>query len=115
MLEIRCPSGRRKNEIDRPSGNCSLELMPATAAFRDKMPTCRDVRDCRVGDWQHVSFVYEWRGRTSPQSFQPNAERRCPFDAEKFRPDETVWKFRRGVWPGMDKQKGLWDVWLRVE
>ena len=68
-----------------------------------------------MGDWQHVSFVYEWRGRSSTQSFQANAERRCPFEAEKFKPDEPVWKFRRDVWPGMDKQKGLWDVWLRVE
>ena len=57
----------------------------------DFKPSCRDVRDCRVGDWQHVGFVYEWRGKTGPQSFQPlkrYEKRRCPFDEADFQPGE---------------------------
>jgi hypothetical protein len=85
---------------------------------KDFQPTCRDVRDCAVGDWQHVNFVYEWRGRTATQKFQPlkrHEKRRCPFDVSEFNRDEAVWKFRREVWPGMDGSNGHWDVWLRVE
>lgn len=84
----------------------------------ENLPECRDVRDCRVGDWQHVGFVYEWRGRTDPQRFQPSGpdeRRRCPFDEDQFNSGQPVWKFRSQIWPGMDGHKGSWEVWLRIE
>jgi hypothetical protein len=84
----------------------------------DSRPTCRDVQDCRVGDWQHVSFVYEWRGKSGIQKYQPadrEQDRRCAFDEADFTPGAPVWKFQKQIWPGMLTSSDTWDVWLRIE
>ncbi len=87
-------------------------------ADNDSRPTCRDVQDCRVGDWQHVSFVYEWRGKTGVQKYQPASreeKRRSSFDEAQFLPDAPVWKFQKEIWPGMATSSETWEVWLRIE
>jgi len=87
-------------------------------ADTDSRPACRDIQDCRVGDWQHVSFVYEWRGRTGVQKFQPadrERKKRSFMDEAEFLPDAPVWKFQKQIWPGMTGSSETWDVWLRIE
>jgi hypothetical protein len=97
--------------------------MSAATVFRrqsatDSRPTCRDIQDCRIGDWQHVSFVYEWRGKSGVQKYQPadrELKRRCAFDESEFVADAPVWKFQKQIWPGMTSSSDTWDVWLRIE
>lgn len=87
-------------------------------ANTDSRPTCRDIQDCRVGDWQHVSFVYEWRGKAGVQKYHPanrKQKRRSSFDEAEFQPDAPVWKFQKQIWPGMTSSSDTWDVWLRIE
>ncbi len=81
-------------------------------------PACRDIQDCRVGDWQHVSFVYEWRGKSGVQKYQPadrELKRRSAFDEDDFLSGAPVWKFQKQIWPGMVASSETWEVWLRIE
>jgi hypothetical protein len=91
---------------------------PTPQTDSDTRPACRDIQDCRVGDWQHASFVYNWRGKSGVQKYQPPdrlQKRWGRFDESEFLPDVPVWRFQRQIWPGMTTSSGTWDVWLRIE
>ena len=113
----------RNTGIDDHSEWCSIELISRETFHRnradsDSRPCSRGIQDCRVGDWQHVSFVDEWRGKFGIQKYQPadrEKKRRGSFEDAEFARDAPVWRFQRQTWPGMVTTSETWEVWLRID